>query len=59
MKLARYIFLYLCSYSFLRVVGEVLSFVYICVIKFKIILTPGIVARAIVFDSVDINNVTI
>ena len=31
----------------------------ICVIKFEVLLTPGIVATAIVFYSVDFNDVII
>ena len=34
-------------------------FVCIFVIKFEVLLTPGIVATALVFDSVDFNDITI
>ena len=64
MKLARHIFLSVCFYLYLFMCFFVLLvkcifFVCICVIKFEVLLTPCIVATALVFHSVDFYEVTI
>ena len=57
MKLARHIIL-VCRISVSLYVDEV-YFVCICVIKFEVLLAPGIAATALVFVLVDFNDATI
>jgi len=56
-KLARHIIL-VCRISVSLYVDEV-YFVCICVIKFEVLLAPGIAATALVFVLVDFNDATI